>query len=329
MSTLLLTRSAVARLLSLPDCIAAVERAFALHGSGQAAPPAVAAVHVTDGGFHIKAGVLAVNGREYFAAKTNGNFPANRARHQLPTIQGSITLCDATNGAPLALMDSIEITVLRTAAATAVAAKYLAPHGATRAAIIGCGVQGRAQLRALMHVCQLREVAAYDVVSTAAAAFANELSAELGLAVIATSSIAQAAAAAQIIVTCTTSRRAFLAPEHVATGSFIAAVGADNEDKQELEPALMAGAHVVTDVTAQCAAFGDLHHAIAAGALTANQVHAELGQIVCGKRSGRTSADETFIFDSTGMALQDVGAAAVVYEAAQRSGNERTVELSA
>src|SRR6516165_3166702 len=119
--TLILTRKDVASILTIEGCIAAVERAFKMHGEGQTSPPAVLGVHATDGGFHIKAGVLKLE-RAYFAAKINANFPHNSKRFELPLIQGVVVLSDAENGYPLAVIDSIEITIQRTGAATAVAA---------------------------------------------------------------------------------------------------------------------------------------------------------------------------------------------------------------
>ena len=138
----------------MPECIAAVERAFLRHARGEAIPPAVLGVHVESGGFHVKtAGMFdAIDGRPVFAAKVNANFPGNPERHGLPTIQGVIALFDAANGRVLALFDSIEITVLRTAAATAVAAKYLASDEA-KVAICGCGEQAEPTSRA--RVCAL------------------------------------------------------------------------------------------------------------------------------------------------------------------------------
>ena len=112
---LLLTPREIASLLTIDDCIVAVEQAFRLLGEGKAIPPAALSMHVPRGGFHGKAGVLD-RGRKYVAAKVNGNFPKNHARFALPTIQGVIVLCDAEKGSPLAVMDSREITSLRTAA---------------------------------------------------------------------------------------------------------------------------------------------------------------------------------------------------------------------
>lgn len=313
--TRILTRGDVARLLGWDECIAAVEDAFRLHAEGRSLAPGVLAVHAPDGGFHVKAAGLPL-GRLYVAVKTNGNFPENPRRHGLPTIQGVIVLCDATDGRPLAVMDSMEITVRRTAAATAVAAKRLARPDAHTATLCGCGVQGRAQLRSLARVLPLRRAFAFDADPAAARAFAAELAPELGLEVTAVTDLAAAVAASDVCVTCTTARKAFLMKEHVRPGTFVAAVGADHPEKQELDPRLMASAVVVADVLEQCASIGDLHHALAAGAMVREAVHAELAEVVSGRKPGRRSAEEITIFDSTGTALQDVAAAAVVYEKA-------------
>ena len=157
--TLIFSRSDVERLLTLDECIAAVEDAFAQHAQGKTAPPGVLGMHAPDGGFHIKAALLTLD-RPYFAAKTNSNFAQNGARHGLPTIQGVVVLCDATNGFPLAVMDSISITALRTAAATAVAAKYLSRKDSAVALVCGCGTQGAMQVRALCRVRQPRKIIA-------------------------------------------------------------------------------------------------------------------------------------------------------------------------
>jgi hypothetical protein len=122
--TLLLSRRGVAELLTVDECLGAVEQAFKLYGDGAVPKPGILSAHCPDGAFHIKAGLLSLE-RPYFVVKTNGNFFQNSKRFGLPNIQGIILLCDAETGSPLALMDSIEITIRRTGAATAIAAKYL------------------------------------------------------------------------------------------------------------------------------------------------------------------------------------------------------------
>jgi len=326
-STLLLTRREIAALLSLDECIAAVEQAFKLHAEGKTLPPGVLGIHSHEGGFHIKAAGLEL-GKTYFAAKTNGNFPQNMNRFGMPTIQGIILLCDAENGYPLALMDSIEITILRTGAATAVAAKHLARHDSTVATICGCGTQGRIQLRALAKVRPLERVHAFDRDEDRARRFAHDLSDELGIEVKAVRDLSNAVGQSDICVTCTPSRQFFLKREDVPPGTFIAAVGADSPEKQELDPALLARSTIVVDILEQCATIGELHHALESGLVTREDVHAELHEVVTGLKRGRASEEEIIIFDSTGTALQDAAAAVVVYEKATRAGSGRTLNFS-
>lgn len=326
-ATLLLTRRDVASVLDLDGCIAAVEEAFGAHGRGDTGAPGVLGIHAREGGFHLKAGLLRTGGREYFAAKSNSNFRHNPARHGLPTIQGVVVLCDAQDGRLLALIDSIEITTLRTGAATAVAAKYLARQDAAVATIAGCGAQGPVQLRALARVRPLRAAFAVDRDPVAARRFATAMSRELGIPVEAADDLAKAAAQSDMVVTCTPSTEPLLDRDAIRPGTFVAGVGADNEDKWELAPGLLAGATLVVDVIEQAAAIGDLHHALAARALTLDAVHAELGQIVAGRRPGRISDTEITVFDSTGMALQDAAAAAAVYAGAQRAGRGVRIDL--
>jgi alanine dehydrogenase len=313
--TLVLTRRDVQALLGWDECIAAVEGAFRLHAEGRSLPPGVLGVRAPNGGFHTKAAGLQL-GRLYFAVKTNANFPDNPRLHGLPTIQGVVVLCDAVDGRLLALMDSIEVTIRRTAAATALAARHLARPDSRSVTVCGCGSQGRAHLRALAGGLRLERAWVFDTDTAAADACAAEMSAELGIEVTRVASPAQALAESDVCVTCTPSRKPFLLREHVRPGTFVAAVGADAADKQELDPQLMAAGVVVADVLEQCAAIGDLHHALEAGVLTPQAVHGELAEVVTGRKPGRRSADEITIFDSTGTALQDVAAAAVVYEKA-------------
>ena len=311
MTTLLLSRAEVERLLTPDLCIAAVENAFRLLAEGKVPPPGILGMQAGEGSFHVKAGFLTLD-RPYFAAKLNANFPGNGARHGLPTIQGALLLSDASNGAPLAIMDSMSITALRTAAASAVAAKHLARQECETLLIVGCGGQAPAQLQALLRVRKPRRVLVFDLDARRAAAFAASMVKDVTVA----RDLPEAVGQSDVIVTCTTAKHYLITRESVRPGTFIAAVGADNEDKQEIDPRLMAAAKVVTDVTEQASRIGDLHHAIGAGAMTREQLHAELADVVGGRKAGRASADEIIVFDSTGTGLQDVAAAIAVYRKA-------------
>lgn len=228
-----------------------------------------------------------VGERSYFAAKTNTNFPENPRRFGLPTIQGTVVLADATTGEPLAVMDSGSVTALRTGAATAVAAKRLARPHARTATIVGCGVQGEIQLAAVAGALPLQRAWVFDTDHARAESLAARAAVGLGLRVEA---------------------------------------GTDLR-KQELEPALVASATLVVDVLEQSAEIGELQHALASGLIERERVHAELADVVVGRRPGRTRYDEITIFDSTGTALQDVAAAIVVYEKARATGRGVEVKL--
>lgn len=321
----LFTRSDVRRLLPLSDCIGAVETAFRRSAAADDPPPRLLGLPVAGGGFHVKAAVMGPR----FAAKLNANFPRNPGRAGLPSIQGVVVLSDAADGRVLAIMDSIEITILRTAAATALAARHLARHDARVATVCGCGAQGAAQLAAVVATRSLTQVFAYDRDHATAVRFARERAKALGIGVEPTRDLAAAARRSDIVVTCTPSRAPLIGPADIRPGTFIAAVGADSEDKQELDPALLVGTKVIVDSLEQCATIGELHHALAAGLLTRDAVHAELGQVIAGLRAGRTSTEEITVFDSTGTALQDVAAAAMVYERACAAPAGATVDLSA
>jgi len=299
--------------------VEAVAEGFRLLAEGRCASPVPTQIDVANGAFHMKPGSLP-RGAGYVALKVNGNFPDNRARHGLPTIQGAVLLADASNGRPLALLDSMEITLQRTGAATAVAARYLARPNAHTATICGCGAQAPLQLAALRHVLDLRRVFAWDIDAAVARAFAARMAAERGFAVEAVADLREATRVSDVIVTCTPTRVPFLGLDDVPAGCFVAAVGADNPAKSEIKPDLMANAKVVVDVLDQALVMGDLHHAVAAGAMRAEDVVAELGQIVAGSRPGRQAREEVIVFDSSGTGIQDVAAAACAYEVARERG---------
>jgi ornithine cyclodeaminase/alanine dehydrogenase-like protein (mu-crystallin family) len=169
----------------------------------------------------------------------------------------------------------------------------------------------------------------HDVVPGRARALGDDMTAELGVPVMATTDLPAAVRASDVCVTCTPARSPLLGPADVPPGLFLAAVGADREDKQELEPEVLASAAVVVDHLEQCATIGELHHALARGLMARADVRAELWEVVAGRRAGRLSDDEVVVFDSSGTALQDVAAAAAVYERAVESGSGLTVDLGA
>jgi ornithine cyclodeaminase/alanine dehydrogenase-like protein (mu-crystallin family) len=326
--TLLLSRGEVERLLSIPVCIDAVESVFRLQGEGRIPAPGILAVKTAQGGLHVKAGLLP-GAKSYIVAKLNSNFPGNRAEYDLPTIQGLIVLYDGENGRPLAVLDSIDITIKRTAAASAVAAKYLARPSSSVATLCGCGQQAAAQLRALCAVLPLRKICVFDLDPSAAQNFAIKLSDELHLEIEPVRDPGPALQKSDICVTCTTATKFFIRKEDIVPGTFIAAVGADDTHKQEIDPALMASAKVVADSLEQSCTIGDTHHAIDQGLMRKEDVYAELSEIVAGLKPGRIRDDEITIFDSTGVATEDAVAAVAVYESAKGASDATHFDFAA
>jgi alanine dehydrogenase len=323
--TLLLTRKDVVSLLSLTECVDVVERAFRLHAEGKTLKPMLVHMDAADGAFHIKAGGLEF-GQPFFGLKVGGGFFQNTARYGMANIMGAILLFDGRNGYPLAVMDSVEITRIRTGAATAVAAKYLARPQSKVATICGCGTQGRIQLCSLREVLPLERALAWSRDRRSAEEFAKEMASVLQLQIQPVNDLKLALAESDVCVTCTPAKFAFVHGDMVPPGMFIAAVGADSPDKQELDPELLCANTVVVDILEQCMEVGELRHAMKQG-MSAGDVYGQLGEIALGRKPGRVSEDQIIIFDSTGTALQDVAAAAVVYEKAMALGIGTSLDL--
>jgi alanine dehydrogenase len=318
-AVLLLSRDVISKLASTRDYLGAMQSAFADLSHGRFDVPAVAHVRGVGGMFHVKSAQRA--GSPALAViKVNGNFPDNAARHGLPTIQGFVALLDAERGCVLALMDSIEITARRTAAATALAAKYLARPQARLLAMIGCGVQARYHVEALRDVAPIEAVVFCDPRDDAADVFDAQVR-QLGLDARRVGDARTAARDADMVVTVTTSTHPVLGLADLAPGTFLAGVGADNPSKHELAPDLMKASRVIVDSVAQASTMGDLHHAIEAGAMQATDVQGELADLVAGRVAGRASGDERWVFDSTGLSIQDLAAAEMIYARARAGGS--------
>jgi ornithine cyclodeaminase/alanine dehydrogenase-like protein (mu-crystallin family) len=325
---LTITRRDIVRVMAPADFLGAADQAFRAAATGKAGSPPPMHLPMARGGFHAKGASISLE-RDYVAVKLNGNFPGNPAELGLPTIQGAILLAHGSNGVLLAILDSIEVTLRRTAAASALAAQLLARPDSHSLLVCGCGAQGRAHVTALRDVLPLERFLLWDRDHAAAETLADELARETQTNVTAVGDLEAASTEADVIATCTTARDPFIDVGLVKPGTFIAAVGADNPDKNEIAPRLMAASTVVTDVLDQCAAMGDLHHAVAAGQMAEADVHAELGDVLTGAGVGRSSPEEIIIFDSTGSGFQDVAAAAAIYERCIDRGFGQTIALAA
>ena len=317
---LVLTRTETLALADLPACVIAVREAFGAYGSGGSL--GLSRVHVdglAGGVFHLTAGgIHAGPDAGTVGLKLNGRFPpAGGVGAQ--RVAGVVLLCDAATGTPLALLDSMVVTSIRTAAVTAIVVDLLAREHASTALLVGAGRQGRGQIDALRASGRISHVAIFDLVPAQSGELADYARAA-GLQAETVADVRSAAAASDVIVTITPAREPIVSAADISPGALVVALGADAPGKQELDVELLARARVVVDILEQAASSGELQHALATGVLAREDVHAELGQIVAGTRPGRTSDDEIFVFDGTGTALQDIAAARLLLDEARLRG---------
>jgi ectoine utilization protein EutC len=329
---LLLRETEIRQLLDPAACIAAVERAFTAYATGQAELPAVINLDVPErrGEVHVKSGHL--RGGTHFAVKVACGFPENAALG-LPTGNGLVLTFDAATGIPSALLlDNGYITDLRTGAAGAVAAKHLARSGAHRIGIVGAGVQARFQTRMLALVRTFDQVRVWGRDRERAQSCVHELSQDFsmprGCKFSAAESVGEVVEGADIVITVTASREPLVRSEWIAPGALVIAVGSDGPDKQELDVDVLARAdYIVADSLAQCLRLGEIHHAVERGAIAADKVSAELGEITAGEKPGRQSDEAVIVCDLTGVGVQDVAAASLVLERARAAGAGQSLAL--
>jgi ornithine cyclodeaminase len=294
--------------------VAVVRDAFKADGEGRTQVPSVINLDIraARGEFHVK--TAHIEGIPHIGVKIASGFYDNPSRG-LPSGSGLIALFDAATGLPVALLlDNGFLTDIRTGAAGAVAADYLARREITTVGVVGSGVQARHQVRCLRVVRTFSRILAWSPTPERLAAYGSEMSLE-GYDVTAASGIEEVCTEADVLITATPSAAALVKAAWLRDGVHVTAVGSDSPGKQELEPACLGRADlVVVDRYGQCAAFGELKHALEAGLLTRDDVHGELGAIVAGAKPGRTSDAQITIADLTGVGFQDTAIASAAFE---------------
>ena len=316
MKTLVLGGAEIEKILTMELAIPAVERAFAAHGRGEAVMPTKLYLPIEKfaGDFRAMPSLLG----DAAGVKWVNMHPENPKRFRLPAVMGVYILSDPETAFPLAVMDGTRLTAYRTGAAAAVASKYLAVTSPATVGFIGCGVQARTLLAA--HRAQFggfRAIMA-DASSEAAERFAKEAGGFVG-------SMDQAGSC-DIICTSTPSRAPILFRSYVGISTHINAMGADAPGKQELDPRLLHDATVVLDDLAQATESGEVNVPLHSGTYRREQIYGTLGEIVAGKKTGRVGTELT-IFDSTGLAIQDLALARLIFDEARQRGLGIDVDL--
>jgi alanine dehydrogenase len=323
---LLLNRDLVASLLTMAECIEAVEKAFAELASGTAVLPLRTSIP-SPGGISLYMPAYLRDGQA-LACKVVAVFKENPRRHRLPTTTGTVLLQDAETGRVCCIMDGEYLTAVRTGAASGVATRHLArrEQGQT-AGIFGAGVQARMQLLAVAEVRRLSRAWVYDPDAEAASRFAREMSLRLDLEVAAAANPSEAARA-DILCTATTSPRPVFAGAEVREGAHVNGIGSHTPEARELDGELIRRARLVGDSREACfRESGDIILPLREGLIGEGHFHAELGEIVTCRKPGRLSDREITVFKSNGLAIQDAAAASLVYRKALAAGVGVSVEL--
>jgi alanine dehydrogenase len=317
MPTLILTRRDTLKLLVMKDVLRVVEQGFRDWTEGNGIMPPKAYLQVKDGDFRAMPALLpGTAGLKWV------NVHAGNPQKGLPTVMAVLICNDPATGYPMAVMDATDITAYRTGATAAIASKYLARKNSNTMGVIGAGRQAYTQILAHAELFSFRKIKACDVFPQVT----ERLIKSLPDYPIEASSIVDTVQS-DIVCTVTTARQPVVKRGWVLPGTHINAIGADAEGKQELEPTVLKISRVVVDDIRQAAKAGEINVPITRGIYSQHEVYGTLGELVTGKKSGRTDDRQITIFDSTGVAIEDIAVAHLLYTSAREKGIGLTVNL--
>lgn len=319
----------IKKLLSLEETLTVVEKSLAAFNSGKAILPGVINLDIpqNQGEVHVKAAYI--SGEDHYVIKIASGFYLNPALG-LPVGDGLLLVFSAKTGALEAILfDRGYITEMRTAAAGAVAAKYLSRTRLRRVAIIGSGTQARFQLKALWTVRHFEEVAVWSRQPENVFKYIKEMMALFpSVHFQATSSAEQAVRGADLVITATPSRSPIVRSEWLSKGVHITAMGSDGPDKQELFPEVLEKADLLyADSIKQASCLGEIHHGLASGLIDEKKISGEIGEIVLGLKPGRTYDDQITVADLTGLGVQDAATASLVLIKAEAAAAGHYLEI--
>ena len=327
-----LSAADIEKVFTIADALEAVEEAYRqkAEGQGVAWPMVYAAFEPGVADMDIRSGELAGSG--LFGLKLTAWFSGNPAQG-LPEIFGTTLICDNATGAPLALLNAGAITGLRTGAAAALGAKWLARKDARTLLVAGAGHMSTYMVAATLAACpNIDHVEVWDPRKEEAPEARVELMRGQVAALLAAANLTRsyelvavgdgeaAARQADVIITITPATTPIIKRSWVRPGTHISCVGADMEGKQELESALDVAARLYVDDRAQSVASGELEVPVKEGAFSEDSIVADLGEVIAGKAEGRTSDDQITVFDTSGIAVQDLASSKVAYERAVEAG---------
>ena len=311
---LILGRSEIEQLLSMGEAIKAVEHSFRLRAEGETIMPPKLYLDLPQYQGDFRAMPAYID--KAAGVKWVSVYP-NNCRQDLSSIMATIILCDPNTGYPLAIMDGTHITNIRTGAAGGVAVKYLARRDSSVIGFIGAGIQARTQLLAISEVLpKIEQVKVLDQDWNASLRYVDEMGAKLSLNIRPVKTI-QEVTEADIVVTTTPSRKPVVKKQHIKPGTHINAIGADAKGKQELEVGLLMKAKIIIDDIEQASHSGEINVPLSEGVIKLEDIYSTLGEVVTNIKKGRENNKEITIFDSTGLAIEDITCAKLVYNKAR------------
>ncbi len=331
-NTIILNKSNVEELIKMDEVIRSVETAFAEEANFNVDMPAKKYLYFNQncekspGDLRIMpcsvigsvAGVKAVNVH-----------PENPERFNLPTVMAVIELIDPDNGYPLAILDGTSITNMRTGAAAGVATKYLAREDSENIGFVGSGVQALLSFLALNEVMEIKEIKISSRTLETRENLASMIRENYEINVKAVETVKEAVNGMDIVTTTTPSRTPLVLSKWIDDGTHVNAMGADAPGKQELDTKLILKSKIIIDDWEQASHSGEINVPLSEGILRKGDIHAKLGDVIIKNKMGRSNDREITIFDSTGLAVQDIATAWTVYEKALKMGIGYKMDLMA
>jgi alanine dehydrogenase len=328
MKTLVLSEAEVKKVVSLKETITAVESAFKMKGQGKAQMPSKQYLFMEKYNGDLRTMPAYLEETEVATVKVVNSHPENR-KHDLPTVMATIILVDPKTGSPVAIMGGTWITALRTGAAGAVAAKYLANPDPKTVGLIGAGTQAQTQLMGLQTVFDtIQQVKVWDINPKASKNYVKKMEEQYPeLELVSVDKSKKATQEKDIIVTTTPSRKPLVFADWVASGTHINCIGADAPGKQELDPNILLKSKIVVDDWEQGSHGGEINVPLSKGVITKDNIWGDICEIVAGLKQGRKSTEEITVFTSTGLAIQDAATANVAYQKALKENVGKEIDL--
>ncbi len=316
MDVLLLSDDQIKSLLTPSEVIETVEKAFREKGLGNVQMPAKTYLYLKKHHGDLRTMPSYIETEDICGVKIVNVYPDN-PKHGLPSVAAVIILIDPNTGLAASILNGTWITAVRTAAAAAVATKYLARKSSTTLSLVGAGVQASAQLMMITNILKIHEVRVYDIRPESTEQFVRNYNKKYGFKFVVCRTLQECVKGADVLCTTTPSTSPLIMNNWIEDGQHINAIGADAPGKEELDPEILKRSKIVVDDIAQAIHSGEINVPMTRGIITQENIYGEIGEIITASKKGRISEDEITVFDSTGLSIQDVSTAALAYDKAR------------